>query len=71
MAVQSTDAPARNTPKSAPRVPAPGRFQEISVDGVSGRIDRSLINRVRRLVTDYPDRAIEVLRTWMAEGYRH
>lgn len=44
---------------------------EIDVAGISGRIDQSLVNKVRKLVDDHPDRALEVIRAWMAEDYLH
>ncbi|MEK9722599.1 MAG: hypothetical protein VW405_03830, partial [Rhodospirillaceae bacterium] len=66
-AVLNPDAPdAAN-----PCVPSAIHFADIDVAGVSGRIDRSLANKVRKLVDDHPDRALEVIRGWMAEGYRH
>ncbi|MDD9877825.1 MAG: hypothetical protein OXR84_10335 [Magnetovibrio sp.] len=44
---------------------------EIDVAGIEGRIDRSLTAKVRRLIDDHPDRALEVVRAWMAEDYYH
>lgn len=54
-----------------PCVPSAIVLGEIDIEGVSGRINKSLANKVRQLVDDHPDEALEVIRGWMAEGYRH
>ena len=54
-----------------PCIPSAVLLEEIDVAGVSGRVDGSLVNKVRKLVDDYPDQTLEVIRGWMAEGYRH
>ncbi len=74
MVPQETTHTAGSAPAPAPPnpcVPSAIHFEEIDVDGVSGRLDRSLVNKVRKLVADHPDEALEVIRGWMAEGYRH
>lgn len=35
---------------------------------IAAEIDSALVVRVRRLVEKYPDRALSVVRAWMAEG---
>lgn len=35
---------------------------------IEAEIDSALVTRVRRLVEKYPDRALAVVRTWVAEG---
>ncbi|MBT3306194.1 MAG: hypothetical protein HN377_06880 [Alphaproteobacteria bacterium] len=32
------------------------------------RLEKSLLGKVRKLVDDFPDRALEVIRAWVAEG---
>jgi len=54
-----------------PCIPSAIHFEAIDVAGVSGRLDRSLVSKVRKLVDDHPDQALEVIRGWMAESYRH
>ena len=34
------------------------------------RVEKSLVKKVRKLVEDFPDRALEVIRGWMAEAPR-
>ena len=36
---------------------------------IEGRLDKSLFRKVCKLVDDFPDRALEVIRVWMAEGH--
>ena len=63
---QTSDPPASN-----PCIPSAILLGEIDVAGVSGRIGGALVNKVRTLVSDHPDAALEVVRRWMTEGYRH
>jgi flagellar biosynthesis/type III secretory pathway M-ring protein FliF/YscJ len=35
---------------------------------IEGRLEKSLLRKVCKLVADFPDRALEVVRVWMAEG---
>ncbi len=37
-------------------------------DRMHDRIEQSLVKKVRKLVEDFPERALEVIRGWMAEG---
>jgi len=47
-----------------------GRFEPAILDfgDIENRIEKSLVRKVRKLVDDYPERALEVIRAWMAEG---
>jgi hypothetical protein len=54
-----------------PCVPSAVLNGEIDLDGIEGQISGSLLNQVRKLVDDHPDRALEVIRAWMAEDYLH
>ncbi len=35
---------------------------------IEGRVEKSLIRKVRKLVEDFPDQALIVIRGWMALG---
>ena len=35
---------------------------------IEGGIKKSLLRKVRKLVDDFPDRALDVIRFWMAQG---
>ena len=37
-------------------------------DRMHDRIEQSLVKKVQKLVEDFPERALEVIRGWMAEG---
>ncbi len=37
-------------------------------DRIHDQIEQSLVKKVRKLVEDFPERALEVIRGWMAEG---
>ncbi len=47
-----------------------GRFAPtvIDFDHIEDRVEKSLVRKVRKLVEDFPERALEVIRAWMAEG---
>ena len=40
----------------------------IDVDRIEERVGKSLVPKVRKLVEDFPEQALEVIRAWMAEG---
>ena len=40
----------------------------IDIDRIEERVEKSLVHKVRKLVEDFPERALEVIRAWMAEG---
>ena len=46
--------------RSTPRI--------IDVDRIEERVEKSLVHKVRKLVEDFPERGLEVIRAWMAEG---
>ena len=58
------EAVAQVSPPLDPFVPVDVR---IDVKGIEGNINNSLLNKVQRLIEDHPDRALEVIRGWMAE----
>ena len=35
---------------------------------IEGRVGKSLVRKVRKLVEDFPDQALIVIRGWMAQG---
>ena len=47
-----------------------GRFHPaiLDLDQMEIRVEKSLVKKVRKLIEDFPDRALEVIRAWMAEG---
>ena len=47
-----------------------GRFAPavIDFDRIESRVEKPLARKVRKLVEDFPERALEVIRAWMAEG---
>ena len=64
----------QNMPADHPCVPSAVLNGEIDLDGIEGQINQinsSLVIQVRQLVDDHPDRALEVIRTWVAEDYLH
>ena len=40
----------------------------INVDRIEERVEKSLVHKARKLVEDFPEEALEVIRAWMAEG---
>lgn len=40
----------------------------IDLDRIEGRVEKSLVRKVRKLVEDFPDEALLVIRGWMAQG---
>ena len=40
----------------------------LDLDRIEGRVGKSLVRKVRKLVEDFPDQALIVLRGWMAQG---
>jgi len=63
------NAPAPGTEGAA--VPfAPSVLDQPVLDPgrIEGRIKNSLLRKVRKLVDDFPDQALIVIRAWMAEG---
>ena len=40
----------------------------IDVDRIEERVEESLAHKASKLVEDFPERALEVIRAWMAEG---
>ncbi len=59
-----------NAAKVEGRASGQGRFapRVIDVDRIEERVEKSLVHKVRKLVEDFPERALEVIRAWMAEG---
>ena len=39
----------------------------LDVEAIESRVEQSLVKKVRRLVDDFPERALDVVRGWMAE----
>ena len=60
MNVANVEGKASGQGRSAPTV--------IDVDRIEERVEKSLVHKVRKLVEDFPERALEVIRAWMAEG---
>ena len=56
----NVDGRAAGQGRSAPTV--------IDIDRIEERVEKSLVHKVRKLVEDFPERALEVIRAWMAEG---
>ncbi len=48
-----------------------GRFHPaiLDLEQMENRVEKSLVGKVRKLVEDFPDRALEVIRAWMAEAH--
>ena len=40
----------------------------LDLDRIEGRGGKSLVRKVRKLVEDFPDQALIVIRGWMAQG---
>ncbi len=40
----------------------------LDLDHIEGRVKKSLVRKVRKLVEDFPDQALIVIRGWMAQG---
>ena len=60
MNAANVEGRASGQSRSAPTV--------INVDRIEERVEKSLAHKVRKLVEDFPERALEVIRAWMAEG---
>lgn len=54
-------------PVSADVAPAAVAARGLDVDAIESRVERSLVKKVRRLIDDFPERALDVVRGWMAE----
>ena len=39
----------------------------LDLEVIESRVERSLVRKVRRLTDDFPERAIEVIRVWLAD----
>jgi hypothetical protein len=46
--------------------PEPAAFDPETIDS---RVEQSLVRKVRRLMDDFPEQSLDVVRGWMAEGY--
>jgi len=62
---------AETLPPPNPCTPSAVTLGMVDLDGIEGKISGSLAAKVRKLVDDHPDRALEVIRAWMAEGFVH
>ncbi len=40
----------------------------LDLERIEGRVQKSLVRKVRKLVEDFPDQALIVIRSWMAQG---
>ena len=40
----------------------------INVDRIEERVEKSLVHKARKLGENFPERALEGIRAWMAEG---
>ena len=59
MNAANVEGRASGQDRSAPTV--------IDVDRIEERVEKSPVHKVRKLVEDFPERALEVIRAWMAE----
>ncbi len=66
-----TAPPPQGAPPFNPCVPSAVTLGNVDLDGVEGKISGSLTAKVRKLVDDHPDRALDVIRAWMAQEYWH
>ncbi|MFQ5763378.1 MAG: hypothetical protein ACE5GT_00475 [Rhodospirillales bacterium] len=50
--------------------PEDGHFDPaiLDFDEIERRVEKSLVRKVHKLIDDFPERAIEVIRGWLAEG---
>ncbi len=51
------------TADAAPAVVATG----LDVDAIESRVERSLVKKVCKLIDDFPERSLDVVRGWLAE----
>ncbi len=58
---------------SAPPPEPNGQFAPsvFDADRIEQKVKASLVRKVRKLVEDYPERTLEIIRGWMAEGRVH
>jgi flagellar biosynthesis/type III secretory pathway M-ring protein FliF/YscJ len=63
--------PADTLQPPNPCTPSAVTLGMVDLDGIEGRISGSLNAKVRKLIDDDPDRALEVVRAWMAEDDLH
>lgn len=54
-------------PVSADAAPAAVAATGLDVEAIESRVERSLVKKIRRLIDDFPERALDVVRGWMAE----
>ena len=54
-------------PEPASDAFAPGEGEFASVEGIEGRIDRSALRKMKKIVEKHPDEALGVVRRWMEE----
>ncbi|HJO75363.1 MAG TPA: hypothetical protein QGH84_09180 [Rhodospirillales bacterium] len=41
----------------------------LDVEQIERRVEKGLVKRVGKLIDEFPDRTLRVVRDWMAEGY--
>ena len=56
-----------NGQKLPPHKPFVPTDEPIDVNGVERGIKNALLSKIQRLIGNYPDRTLEVIRKWMAE----
>jgi hypothetical protein len=71
MLAQSAVPSPAATPPPNPCIPSAVTLGDIDLAGIEGKISGSLAAKVRRLVDDHPERALEVIRAGMVEDYIH
>ena len=62
MPVTADAAPAAGPGADNGRVTATA----LDIDAVESRVERSLVRKVGKLIDDFPERALDVVRGWMA-----
>jgi flagellar biosynthesis/type III secretory pathway M-ring protein FliF/YscJ len=53
-------------PVTADAAPAAVAATGLDVDAIESRVERSLAKKVCKLIDDFPERALDVVRGWMA-----
>lgn len=54
-------------PVTADAAPTAVAATGLDVEAIESRVERSLVKKVRRLIDDFPERALDVVRGWIAE----
>jgi len=57
-------------PATVDAAPAGVAATGLDVDAIESRVERSLVKKVCKLIDDFPERSLDVVRGWLADDRR-